>query len=317
VDEFQLIRRYFERSSSDDAVIEGIGDDGAVLRPAPGRDLLTVVDTLISEVHFPRSLPAEDVGYRCVAVNISDIAAMGGRPRWMTLAITRPDADSAWLDSFARGLFLAADDNQVELVGGDTTAGRDTVISIQVIGDVMPGTAMTRSGAEVGDKIYVTGFVGDAAAGLSCLQSSGPETEDARYLVRRFCRPESRVSFGQMIAPNATACIDLSDGLFADCEKLLAASNVSGVINLNAVPLSPQIRNQLPFDEALQLALGGGDDYELCFTSSGSETDLQAIAKECDVLLSAVGEVLPGSDLSCTKDGLGYDYHHEGYRHFR
>jgi len=316
VDEFQLIRRYFERSTSDDAVLEGIGDDGAVMRPAPGRDLLTVVDTLISDVHFPRALPAEDVGYRCVAVNISDIAAMGGRPRWMTLAITRPDADSAWLDGFARGLFLAADDNQVELVGGDTTAGRDTVISIQVIGDVVSGTAMTRSGAKVGDKIYVTGYVGDAAAGLACLQSGGAKSDDARYLVRRFCRPESRILFAQKITANATACIDLSDGLFADAEKLLAASDVSGVLEIDAVPLSPQIRNQLPFEEALQFALGGGDDYELCFTSNASETDLQAIAKECDVPLCAVGQVAPGSGLRCTKDRVGYDYHHEGYRHF-
>lgn len=316
MDEFQIIRRYFEHGHSDESVITGIGDDGAVLRPAPGRDLLAAVDTLVADVHFPRTLPAEDVGFRAVAVNVSDIAAMGGRPRWMTLAITLPEADPDWLAGFARGLRLAADEFELVLVGGDTTSGPQVVISIQVIGDVAPGTAMNRCGAKAGDKIYVTGFVGDAAAGLAYLQSGVPANAEAQYLVHRFSRPDARIEFGQQIAAHASAAIDLSDGLFGDVEKLLAASHVSGVMELSAVPLSPQLCSLMHNDDALRFALGGGDDYELCFTSAASVEDLQTIAKACHVPLTAVGEVAEGAGLRCTRDGESYEYHHAGYRHF-
>jgi thiamine-monophosphate kinase len=317
VDEFEIIRRYFERDTSPPSVVTGIGDDGAVLRPTPDRDLLVVVDTLVADVHFPRTLAAEDIGFRSVAVNLSDIAAMGGRPLWMTLAITMTESDPLWLDGFARGLFLAADQYQVALVGGDTTAGIDTVISVQVTGDIEPGTAMTRSGALAGDKIYVTGFAGDAAAGLAFLQSGEQKGNDVEYLVQRFCRPDARVEFGQAIRMHATAAIDLSDGLFTDIEKLLVASEVSGTVELRAVPVSAQLRGLMQEDDAMRFALGGGDDYELCFTSSVAEDVLQKIARDCNVELSQVGEVAAGAGLNCTNDGAPFEYHHEGYKHFK
>ncbi len=317
MDEFQIIRRYFERNTSDESIVTGIGDDGAVLRPTPGRDLLSVVDTLVADVHFPVSLPAEDIGFRCVAVNLSDIAAMAGRPRWMTLALTMTDSDASWLDGFARGLFLAADEHNVVLVGGDTTAGKETAISIQVIGDVEPDKVLTRHGASAGDGIYVTGSIGDASAGLAFLQSGVAINQEAEYLVHRFCHPDARIAVGAAIATHATAAIDLSDGLFTDVEKLLAASAVSGLIELEDIPVSKQMQSLMERDDALRFALGGGDDYELCFTSASPAAELQNIADRHGVAITKIGVVAKGSGLRCTRDGANYDYHHEGYKHFR
>ena len=317
VDEFQIIRRYFERNLKDRDIIVGIGDDAAVLRPSPDRDLLSVVDTLVADVHFPNSLPAYDVGYRCVAVNLSDIAAMAGRPRWMTLALTMTDSDPAWLDGFARGLFAAADEHSVSLVGGDTTAGSETAISIQVIGDAEPAQVLQRRGASAGDGIFVTGTIGDAAAGLAFLQSGVAINDDARFLVDRFSRPSARVMFGQAVAPYATAAIDLSDGLFTDLEKLLVAGKVSGQVELEKIPLSPAMQNVMDTDDALRFALGGGDDYELGFTSAAKLEELEQIGAALDVRITKIGEVGEGSGLRCTRNGTDYDYHHDGYKHFR
>lgn len=317
MDEFQIIRRYFERNVSDKDIVVGIGDDAAVLRPSADRDLLTVVDTLVAGVHYPESLAVEDIGFRCVAVNLSDIAAMGGRPRWMTLALTMTDSDAAWLDGFARGLFLAADAHNVALVGGDTTAGNETAISIQVIGDVEPDKYLTRSAAGVDQGIYVTGTIGDASAGLAFLQSGVAINDDAKYLVDRFSRPEARVAIGQAIAPHASAAIDLSDGLFTDIEKLLFASGVAGSFELDYIPVSQELTSLMESDDALRFALGGGDDYELCFTSNSPEADLQKIAVEHGVPITKIGETEKGSGLRCTRGGTNYDYHHDGYKHFR
>ena len=315
MDEFELINRYFARPASDEAIVVGIGDDGAVLRPAPGRDLLSVVDTTVCGVHFPESLPADAVGYRAVAVNVSDIAAMGGRPRWMTLALTLREADPAWLDAFAAGLFEAAGAWDVTLVGGDTTHGGELVISVQVTGDVEPGTALTRAGASPGDAIYVSGTPGDAAAGLSLLQSDGPMDGAGRYLVGRFLRPEARVALGQQLRLMANAAIDVSDGLYTDIEKLLAASGVAGQLDIDAVPLSPQILSLVSAEDAVRFALTGGDDYELCFTAS--EEALGAGAVLAGVRVTRIGRVFEGSGLSCTLEGEPYSFHDDGYRHFR
>ncbi|RLA28929.1 MAG: thiamine-phosphate kinase [Gammaproteobacteria bacterium] len=320
MDEFEIIRRYFERTVNDKSVRVGIGDDGAVLRPEPGRDLISVIDTLVSDVHFPSSLPPADIGYHAVAVNLSDIAAMAGRPRWMVLALTLKDSDPSWLASFSDGLFAAAEESGLALVGGDITHGRDTVISIQIIGDVGTDEVMTRSGANPGDAIYVTGTPGDASAGLAILQSGTPRNSDVDYLVRRFARPKARVDIGQAIAEHASAAIDLSDGLFTDIEKLLTASAVSGSIELSELPLSAQLIKLMDEDDTLRFALGGGDDYELCFTSSAGADVFQNIADQHEVPITCIGHVSEASDsanaLLCTRNGDEYDYHHSGYRHF-
>lgn len=320
MDEFEIIRRYFERAVADESIRIGIGDDGAVLRPDPGRDLVTVIDTLVADVHFPLSLLPADIGYRAVAVNLSDIAAMGGRPRWMVLALTLSESDPAWLADFSKGLFAAAQEFDLALVGGDTTRGRETAISIQVLGDVGIDKALTRSGAKPGDSIYVTGTPGDAAAGLAVLQSGMQRNADVDYLINRFARPNARVHMGQALAEYASAAIDLSDGLYTDVEKLLSASAVSGLIELSRLPLSSQLNNLMDEDDALRFALGGGDDYELCFTSAASAEVFQDIADQQGVSITCIGQVSAASEsgnaLQCTRNGDEYDYHHDGYRHF-
>ena len=317
MDEFEIIRRYFARDTSDKDIRVGIGDDGAVLIPSPGRDLVSVVDTLVCGVHFPETLAAADVGYRAVAVNLSDIAAMGARPRWMTLALTLADSNSAWLDNFSRGLFTAADAHDLALVGGDTTRGGETVVSVQITGDVEAGMAMTRAGAKPGDAIYVSGTVGDAAAGLSILQSGLPNSDDVDYLLDRFKRPQARVNVGAALFSIAHAAIDLSDGLYTDLEKLLTASSVAGTLEVDDLPLSSQLGNLMEKEDALRFALGGGDDYELCFTASGTDDRIDELAETCGVAITRVGTVAGGGGLTCTRNGAAFDYQDAGYRHFR
>ena len=316
MDEFEIIRRYFTRDTEDQHIRVGIGDDGAVLIPAPDRELVSVVDTLVFGIHYPPTLAAADIAYRAVAVNLSDIAAMGARPRWMTLALTLADSDPAWLDDFSRGLFEAADEHELALVGGDTTRGSETVVSVQIIGDVEPGTAMTRGGAKPGDAIYVSGTVGDAAAGLSILQSGLPNSDDVDYLLGRFRRPQARVVLGAALSSIAHAAIDLSDGLYTDLEKLLSASGVSGSLELADIPLSAQLTNLMDEEDALRFALSGGDDYELCFTTNVADERLREVTDSTGVTITRVGRVAEGSGLECTRDGEQYDYQDAGYRHF-
>lgn len=316
MDEFEIIRRYFERESTDKDIRIGIGDDGAVLVPAADRDLVSVVDTLVSGIHYPESLDPADIGYRAVAVNLSDVAAMGARPRWLTLALTLAKADPAWLEDFSRGLFAAAGEHGMALVGGDTTRGSETVISVQIIADVDPDRVLTRAGARPGDAIFVTGTVGDAAAGLSILQSGLPQGADVNHLVKRFTRPAARVAAGAAIAEFAHAAIDLSDGLYSDLEKLLTASGVAGSLEINDIPLSPQLRRLMNDEDALRFALGGGDDYELCFTSDLADAELRAVSERVGVPMTRIGRVAEGSGLHCLRNGAAYDYQDPGYRHF-
>ena len=225
MDEFELIRRYFVRPPDEAGGVRvGVGDDGAVLEPSKGRALVAVVDTLVEGVHWPAELPPADVGFRAVAVNVSDVAAMGGWPRWMTLALTLAEADERWLDEFTAGLFQAAEQFGTALVGGDTTRGAQTVVTVQVTGEVDPVHVLTRSGARPGDGLYVTGTTGDAAAGLRLLGTRSEASEaDREYLVARFARPRVSLDFAVSIARIASAAIDVSDGLYADAAKLLAA----------------------------------------------------------------------------------------------
>lgn len=318
MDEFEIIRRFFTPEEASDSVIVGVGDDGAVLRPDPGRDLIAVVDTMIEGVHFPPGMRIHDRAYRAVAANISDIAAMGGRPRWMTVSLTVSDATAGWMDDIARGIAAAAENFDVDLVGGDMTRGPEFLISVQVIGDVEPGLAITRTGARPGDAIYVSGTPGDAAAGLSLLLTMKPGENMVGWmdtLVQRFSRPDSRIALGQAIAPFATSAIDISDGLFADIGKLLDASGVAGSIEVNRIPLSAELQNNMGTEDAHRFALSGGEDFEICFTAPADACS--DTAELADVPVTRIGTVEKGSGLSCTLDGEPYDYHDDGYRHFR
>ena len=307
MDEFELIQRYFGRGGAARGVITGVGDDGAVLCPDHGRELICVIDTLVERVHFPSEIDAANLGYRAVAVNLSDIAAMGGRPRWMTLALTMTDADENWVAAFAEGLYEASDEHSVSLVGGDLTHGDDKVVTVQITGDVAAGKAIHRSGANVGDTIFVSGTLGDAAAGLE--QLSTGETDN--YLAQRFLRPSARVSFGQTLVGVASAAIDVSDGLFGDLNKLLSASNVGAEIDLDSLPVSAALGAAYESDVQRRFALSGGDDYELCFTAPPD-----AVFDSGKLRVTPIGKVVPGHEIACRTDGEIVEYADSGYRHF-
>jgi thiamine-monophosphate kinase len=306
VDEFELIRRYFLRDRGAPGVVVGVGDDGAVLEPEPGRELVAVVDTLVEGVHFPRDIGGADLGFRSVEVNLSDIAAMGARPRWMTLALTIPEADERWLEGFSAGLAEAAGD--VALVGGDTTRGNEVVVSVQIIGDVEAGRALLRSGARAGDTVFVTGTLGDAAGGLELISSGRSDA----FLSLRYLRPCAHVRFGQSLVGRASAAIDVSDGLVADLGKLLAASGVGAEIDVERVPVSDALKAHFDERDRRRLALSGGDDYELVFT--GRRED---IPDSSDVRVTAIGTIVAGDSLTCRERGNVVDCGDGGYDHFR
>ena len=305
MDEFELIRRFFSRDAAASEVVVGVGDDGALLRPTPGKDQVQVIDTLVEGVHFPANIAADDVGYRVVAVNLSDIAAMGATPLWMTLALTLWDKNEQWVESFAAGLYTAAAAHDVALVGGDTTQGDAVVATVHITGEVESGAALLRSGARAGDTVYVTGTVGDAAAGLALLQSDVADTE----LTRRFLRPEARIKEGRALRGRAHAAIDISDGLVADLGKLATASGVGVEIDIDRLPLSGAILRRYDRDSAEHLALTGGDDYELCFAApADAVADMNGI--------TAIGVITDGDQIVCRRGGEIVEIDTSGYRHF-
>ena len=311
VDEFALIRRYFDRAKDATGhrtgVVKGIGDDGAVLAPSPGTELISVIDTLVEGVHFPSGFNPADIGYRAVAVNLSDIAAMGAEPRWMTLALSMQTASDEWLAAFSEGMFAAAAEFDVALVGGDTTHASQVVATVQINGEVAAGKAILRSGAQVCDKIYVTGTVGDAAAGLHGLINGNSSKE----LASRFARPSARVGYGRALVGVASAAIDLSDGLYGDLNKLLAASGVGAKLDIGALPMSDALREHFTVERQRGFALGGGDDYELCFTAAGEVPDPGIMS------VTAIGSITAEPGLVCWFDGNVVPYDDTGYRHFQ
>jgi len=305
VDEFDLIRRFFSRDAESADTLVGVGDDGAVLEPTPGTRQVQVIDTLVEGVHFPANVNARDIGFRAVAVNLSDIAAMGATPRWMTLALTLWDKDEAWVQSFAAGLFEAAAEHGVALIGGDTTQGDSVVITVHVTGELEEGAEVLRSGARVGDTIFVSGTVGDAAAGLELLKE-GIVDDD---LARRFLRPTARVALGRQLSGRAHAAIDVSDGLVGDLRKLLDASGLGAELDIESVPLSNALLARFDIDSAIRFALTGGDDYELCFTApADAVTGIGGI--------TAIGKVSEVPGLVCRNKGEIVEVDDSGYRHF-
>ncbi|HEX6549666.1 MAG TPA: thiamine-phosphate kinase [Gammaproteobacteria bacterium] len=276
MDEFALIRHYFvDGGAMRDDVVLGIGDDAAVLRVPPGQELVVTTDSLVSGVHFPAGLDAEAIGYRALAANLSDLAAMGAQPAWVLLAITLPEVDAAWLKKFSRGFFRLAKQHNVALIGGNVARG-PLNITITAHGLVPAGHALTRTGARPGDAVFVTGHPGDAAAGLQLIQVG--RHEPGNVCVQRFCYPEPRIAAGLALRGVASAAIDISDGLLADLSHLLEADNCGATLELAGLPLSTCLRELQAVDAARRLALTGGDDYELCFTVP---TDNVPALQEC------------------------------------
>lgn len=265
--EFDLIRRYFQDATplSDD-VCCGIGDDAAIVRVPAGNDLVLAMDTLVAGVHFPTDALPADIGYKSLAVNLSDLAAMGADPCWITLSLTLPEADENWLQSFMDGFGQLAREYRLGLVGGDTTRG-PLSITIQVHGLVPEGQALKREGARPGDRVYISGHPGDAALALDIINGNVSDVDDQQmaYLLARFNRPTPRLELGRSLRGIASSAVDISDGLDADLGHILEAGAVGADMQLAQLPLSAALQ-ALPPDRAWQLALSGGDDYELCFT---------------------------------------------------
>ena len=241
----------------------GIGDDAALLDVPAGQQLAACTDTLVAGVHFPHEAAPADIGWKALAVNLSDLAAMGAQPAWALLALTLPQADARFVEGFADGFAELANQHDVALVGGDTTQGPLSV-TVTALGSVSAGRALTRSGARAGDAVFVTGTLGDAAGALRLLQQ-GAQAPDALHA--RMARPQPRIAAGIALRGIATACIDVSDGLLADLRHVCAAGRVGAELDTDALPLSAELVASFDPATCLELALAGGDDYELCFTA--------------------------------------------------
>lgn len=316
IGEFEIIAKYFSRPTSDPDVTLGVGDDAAVLK-VDGH-LAVTVDTLVAGVHFPDGMAPHLLGYRLLAVNLSDLAAMGASPRWCTLALTLPGADELWLDGFSRGLYELAERYGVSLVGGNLARGPLT-LTLQLMGSVEPKNLLTRAGGHVGDDVYVTGTLGDSAAGIALIleRCEAPQGSAAAALKERFYRPVPRVGAGLKLGPLATAAIDVSDGLLADLGHLCKASGCGAAIDVERVPLSAELLSLFPPQEALAHALGGGDDYELCFTAPPSRAEeIEAALEAASTPVRRIGQLVAGQSVVCRRDGEPYTPAVRGYRHF-
>jgi thiamine-monophosphate kinase len=325
--EFALIDRWFRpldgrAGQGRPDVLLGIGDDAALLQPPAGQWLVAALDTLVEGRHFPPGSEPRSIGHRALAVNLSDLAAMGATPAWALLGLTLPSTtDEAWLQAFAEGLGTLAARHGVALVGGDTTGGPLT-LSVQVLGFVPPGMALRRDAGQPGDLVCVSGQPGEAALGLRLLQHdatlSGAGTAAQRQqLRRRFEHPEPRLALGLALRGVASACIDVSDGLAADAAKLARASGCGLELHTEALPLSAAMCGVAGVAAAREAALGGGDDYELCFTLPPSrEPELATLAARAGCALTVIGQLTADPALRLLEQGKPRSAPWQGFDHF-
>lgn len=309
MDEFSLINCLKQPASVRDDVILGIGDDAACLEIPAGFQLLVSTDTLVAGVHFIDDLAPSDIAYRAVMTNVSDIAAMGGVPSWITLALTLPESNNAWVTCFSEGLHQALKLFNIALVGGDTTRG-PLAITITIHGLIPKNTAVKRKGALPGDEIWVSGYVGTAAAALACLQVKTLPALPAIFR-EKLWRPFPRIDLAELLRTHASSAIDISDGLTADLQHICDASQVGACLNLTAIPLHPLVLSYFP-DKALEFALQGGDDYELCFTAAPT-AEIYFLNAKC-VKIGVVEEAL--GLRSWDKDHGQMPLVSSGYKHF-
>jgi len=317
--EFELIGRYFARLGAQRPDVRiGVGDDGAVLVPPASRELVAVTDSLVEDVHFPKGSPPASIGHRAFAVNLSDIAAMGAEPAWALLALTLPASDDAWLERFARAAGDLCRRHGVSLVGGDTTRG-PLSITVSLMGIVPIGVALERKGAQPGDAIFVTGSPGDSAAGLALEQNRLHVVDpmSAQILRDRFLFPTPRCEVGIALRGLASACIDISDGLGGDLEKLCAASGCGAEIDAAALPVSDALVTAVGRELAREYALTGGDDYELLFTVPlarlGAMTHAVALGLGP---VTRIGTLMSGNGVRVSARGGVTQFSGSGFDHF-
>jgi thiamine-monophosphate kinase len=318
LNEFSLIEKFFNREiSPGHGVVQSIGDDCAIVEVPNGYQLAISIDSLIAGVHFPEHSKAYDIGYKALAVNLSDCAAMGATPLWATLALTLPKPDETWLKDFAEGFFVMANSAQVSLIGGDTTQG-PLAITIQIHGILPKGKALLRSSAKIGDDVYVTGTLGDAGLALQTILGKLPklETDSQNYIESRLNKPTARLKTGQALLDIAHACIDISDGLAADLQHILTASKVGAEIELDQLPLS-SILLGLEKSQAINLALHSGDDYELCFTAPiEMRQKIEAISNLSHTPITKIGRIIEDTGLFGIADKQRLAIKPKGYVHF-
>tara|TARA_B110000091_G_scaffold31780_1_gene33129 strand:+ start:10120 stop:11136 length:1017 start_codon:yes stop_codon:yes gene_type:complete len=323
--EFEIIESYFKGLTTQEGVLLGIGDDAAILDiyTASNKKLVVATDTLVEKVHFPGDTSAYNIAQRALCVNLSDMAAMGATPRWFTLALTLPSeyASSAWLKDFSAGLAEVAKDYNCALIGGDTTSGPLTV-SITMLGEVTSELALKRSGAKVGDAIYVTGHLADGGAGLTVVTNSHNSENTTPHLRdrlhQRFYRPQPKVSEGLYLAAIASSCIDISDGLIADVGHLCKSSGVSADVSPSLLPIHTDVKSAFP-DDYLTWALYGGDDYQLCFTLPNKKVaKLTSWIAEGRLEATRIGEIIACKDSGpeVLLDGAPINKLQKGFDHF-
>lgn len=314
--EFELIRSIFQASVMSNTagrsdILQGIGDDCAQIQVPDGQTLVFSMDTLVEGRHFPYDADPVDIGYRAVAVCVSDLAAMGAKPAFFTLALTIPESDPQWLAGFAEGMAELAEPIGLLLVGGDTTKGPLT-ITLQVHGYVEQAMTRLRSHAQVGDDIYVTGTLGDAAAAVPIVTGElQVSAERYEYFYERYWRPSPRLIAGMALKRIVHSMMDISDGLGQDLQHILCASNVGAHIEYGKLPISEELAQWRP-ESAHALALTGGDDYELCFTAPiSAREEVQLILQTLHLPCARIGEI--------TESGFiveGYDGEPSGWQHF-
>ena len=308
MNEFDLINQYFNWDNSNLNAL-GVGDDCSLIE-LESCQLANTVDTLISGVHFPEDTPAEAIAYKALAVNLSDLAAMGATPLYFSLALTLPEIDKPWLESFSASLKALAQQYNIALIGGDTTRGHLS-ITINAAGIVPKNQALLRSGAQAGDIIYVSNTLGDAALAWKKIQQNQTPSE---ALLKQFNTPQPQVELGGALLGLASSCIDISDGLVQDLSHILKQSGVGAKLNLEDIPLGGEVSAYIRAEQDWCVAIAGGDDYELCFTINPSKVKtLEAVKKKLDIILSPIGvitqdlgiETVPALNKAC-----------QSYQHF-
>ncbi len=314
--EFDLIARHFTRPAAN--AVLGVGDDAALVDVSNGMDLAVSTDTMVSGTHFFPDVDPENLGHKALAVNLSDMAAMGAMPYWTMLALTLPGVDHAWLAAFAKGFFDLADEFGVSLVGGDTTKG-PLALTVTIMGEVPAGAALRRSGAKAGNDIWVSGMIGDAALAVAHRHGRVKLAEaDHREAVMRLYEPTPRVRLGQALRGLATSAIDISDGLLADLTHICRLSRVGAKVELPLIPVSPIGAKHVGSKEGLAAIVAGGDDYELCFTAPVNSREY--FAELTDVLgvpLTRIGSIARGKGVSLLgADGKALSVDGRGYDHF-
>jgi len=309
MNEFELIQNYFNWPFSDLSIELGIGDDAAIFNLDSGYQLVTTTDTLSEGIHFFKNDSPEDIAYKSLAVNLSDIAAMGATAKCFTLAITLPKLDEIWLKQFSQSLKQTSEKYNVSLIGGDTTRG-PLNITITMMGVVEKSKAIKRSGARNGDNIYVSGEIGDAAL---CLKKINAGEKPHKAELIKLNRPIPRLELGSTLKGIASSCIDISDGLEQDLSHIIKASKVGAMVAIQELPLSQSMIKYIESNDDWALPLCGGDDYELCFTAPENfNSEIINIAEFCKIKITKIGVINDSKDLKIK----GYDGQGQSYQHF-